>query len=66
MSERERLSKLKENSNLIKLKKKIKGIIEEILEEDDSDIKNINNLIYTAATIVTQTTNQSSIKKIKK
>ena len=66
MSERERLPKLKENSNLIKLKEEIKGIIEEILEEDESDIKNINNLIYTAATIVTQTMNQSSTKKMKK
>ena len=63
MSERERLPKLKENSNLIKLKEKINEIIEEILEEDELDIKNINNLIYTAATIVTQTMNQSSTKK---
>jgi len=47
---------------LIKLKENINGLIEEILEEDDSDIKDINNLIYTAATTtrMTQKMNQPS------
>jgi hypothetical protein len=31
---------------LIKLKEEIKGIIEETLEENESDLKVINNLIY--------------------
>ena len=50
MSERESLSKLKENSKLIKHNEEIIGIIEEILEEDESDLKDINKLIYAAAT----------------
>ena len=36
----------KKNSILIKLKEEIKGIIEETLEENESDLKVINNLIY--------------------
>jgi flagellar basal body-associated protein FliL len=41
-SERERLPRVKGNSILIKLKKEINGIIEEILEEEEeSDIKDI-------------------------
>jgi len=50
VSERESLSKLKENSKLIKHNEEIIGIIEEILEEDESDLKDINKLIYAAAT----------------
>ena len=34
--------------------------MEESLEENESDIKDINNLIKAAATIKTQTTNQPS------
>ena len=60
MSEKEKLTKLKENSNLMKLKKEINGIIGEILQEDESDIKDINNLMYAAATTMIQTTNQPS------
>jgi len=41
----ERLPKLKENRILVKLKEEINGIIEETLEEDKSDLKDINNLI---------------------
>ena len=44
MSERERLAKLREHSTFLKLKEQINGIIEELLEEEKSDIKNINNL----------------------
>jgi hypothetical protein len=44
-SERERLRKLKEKSILIKLKEEIKGIIQDILEEYESGIKDINNLM---------------------
>jgi hypothetical protein len=54
VSERERLQKLKENNKLVKLKLEINGIIEEILEDNESDIKDINILIYAAATIMTQ------------
>jgi hypothetical protein len=42
----ERLPKLKENSKLIKLKKEINGIIEDILKEDQSDIKDKNKFMY--------------------
>jgi hypothetical protein len=45
---------------LIKLKYEINGIIEEILEEDESDIKDIDNLIYAAAIFMTQKLNQTS------
>jgi hypothetical protein len=45
-SERERLSRVKGNSNLIKLKEQINGIIEENLEEDETDVKDINKLMY--------------------
>jgi hypothetical protein len=34
--------------------------MEELLEEDESDITNINNLIYDAAKIMTQTMNKPS------
>jgi hypothetical protein len=54
MSERESLLKLKERSKLIKFKNKISGIIVELLEEDESDITDINNLIHAAATILIQ------------
>ena len=46
MSEREKLSKLKKNSKLIKLQEEINGVIEELLEEDEMNITDINNLIY--------------------
>ena len=32
--------------------------MEELLKEDEMDITNINNLIYAAATIITQTLNE--------
>jgi hypothetical protein len=60
MSETERLPKLKEKSKLIKLKDQINGINEELLEENDSDITDINNLIYAAVTIITETVNEPS------
>jgi hypothetical protein len=60
MSEREKLPKLKTNSKLIKLQEEINGVIEELLEEDEMDITDINNLIYSAATIMTQTLNEPS------
>jgi len=58
VSEREKLPKLK--SKLIKLKEKIKEVIEELLEEEEMDITDINNLIYAAAKIMTQTLNELS------
>jgi len=45
VSERESLPKLKDSSKLIKFKEEINGIIEENLEEDESDMKGIHNLI---------------------
>ena len=62
MSEREKLPKLITNSKLIKLQEEINGVIEELLEEDEMNITDINNLIYTAATIITQTLNEPSKK----
>ena len=60
MSEGERLLKLKENIKLVKLKEDINVVTEELLEEDESDIIYINNLINDAATIMTQTMNEPS------
>jgi hypothetical protein len=65
MSKREKLPKLKTNSKVIKLQEEINGAIEELLEEDEMDITDINNLIYAAATITTQTLNEPS-KKVQK
>jgi hypothetical protein len=48
---------------LIKFQEEINGVIEELLEEEEMDITDINNLIYAAATIVTQTLNGPSKKK---
>jgi len=58
MSERERLPKLKENNKLIKLKEDINGVTEELLEEDESDITDINYWIYDATIIMIQKINQ--------
>jgi len=60
MCEREKLPKLKMNKKLIRLQEEINGVIEELLEEDEMNITNINNLIYAAATIMTQTLNEPS------
>ena len=60
MCEREKLSKLTTNSKLIKLQEEINGVNEELLEEDEIDITDIKNLIYAAATIITQTLNEPS------
>ena len=60
MSEREKLLKLKTNSKLIEFQEEINGVTEELLEEDEMEITDINNLIYAAATIVTQTLNEHS------
>jgi hypothetical protein len=60
MSKRDKLPKLKENSKLMKLKNEINGIIEELLEENESGVTDINNLIYAGATIITETVNQPS------
>jgi hypothetical protein len=45
---------------LTKLQEEINGVIEELLEEDEINITDINNLIYAAATIMTQTLNEPS------
>ena len=58
MFKREKLPKIKTNSKLIKLQEEINEIIEELLEEDEMNITDKNNLIYAAATIMTQTMNE--------
>ena len=58
ISEREKLPRLKTNSKLIKRQEEINGVIEELLEEDEMNITDINNLIYAAGTIMTQTLNE--------
>ena len=58
ISEREKLPRLKTNSKLIKLQEEINGVIGELLEEDEMNITDINNMIYAAATIMTQTLNE--------
>ena len=60
MCEREKLPKLKTNNTFIKLQEEINGVIEELLEEDKMNITDINNLIYAAATFMTQTLNEPS------
>ena len=47
---------------MINLQEEISGVIEELLEEYEMDITDINNLIYAAATIMTQTQNELSKK----
>jgi hypothetical protein len=54
MSERQRLPKLVENSKIIWLKKVMNGIIEELLKENETDMTDINHLIYAAATVITE------------
>jgi hypothetical protein len=65
MYERQRLSKLIENSKLIHPKKEINGIIEEVLKEDETDITDINLLIYAAATVITKPRITKPCKKVK-
>jgi hypothetical protein len=60
MSERKKLPKLKTNSKFINLQEEINGVIEELVEEDEMVIRDINNLICAAATIMTQTLNEPS------
>jgi len=43
---------------LTKLQEEINGVIEELLEEDEMSITDMNNPIYAAATIMTQTLNE--------
>jgi len=42
---------------MFKVQEEINGVIEEILEENKMNITNINDLMYAAATIMTQTRN---------
>jgi hypothetical protein len=64
MSERQRLPKLIENNKLIHLRKEINEIVEERLKEDETDITDINLLIYAAATDITERITKSG-KKVK-
>jgi hypothetical protein len=45
---------VKENSKLIKLKEEVNEKTEELSGEDELDTTDINNLIYAAATSITQ------------
>jgi hypothetical protein len=54
ISERQSLPKLIENNKIIRLKKEINGIIEEILKENETDITDLNRLIYAAETVITE------------
>jgi hypothetical protein len=54
MSERQRLQKIDRKNKIIWLKKKMNGITEELLKENETDITDINHLIYAAATIITE------------
>ena len=58
MFEREKQPKLTTNSKLIKFQEETNVVMEELLEEDEMDITDINNLIYAAATVITQTLNE--------
>jgi len=60
MSESEKLHKLKTNNKFIKFQGEINGLIEEHLEEEKINITDIKNLIYAAATMMTQTLNEPS------
>lgn len=53
-SKRKRLPKLKETSKLINPKDEINGITAEILEENETGITELNNVIYATATIITK------------
>jgi hypothetical protein len=52
MTERQRLPKLVENNKIIRLTKEMNGIIEELLKENETDILDLNHLIYAAATVI--------------
>ena len=62
MCKREKLPKLKTNRKFIKFQEEINGVIDELSEEEEMDITDINNLVYTAAAIITQTLNEPSKK----
>ena len=66
MCKREKLPKLKTNRKFIKFQEEINGVIDELSEEEEMDITDINNLIYAAATIITQTLNKPSKKKTRR
>jgi hypothetical protein len=51
---------MKDNSKLVNLNEEIKGITEEILEKDESDIKDMSNLKEAAGAVLTQTMNRTN------
>jgi hypothetical protein len=53
-SKRKRLPKLKESSKLMNSKDEINGITAEILEENETGITELNNVIYATARIITK------------
>jgi hypothetical protein len=64
MSERQSLPKLIENNTLMHFKEEINGIIEELLKEDETDITDVNHLIYAAATVIAERITKP-VKKVK-
>jgi hypothetical protein len=53
MSESQRLPKLIENDKIIRFKKEMNLIIEELLIENENDITDLTHFIYAAATVIT-------------
>jgi hypothetical protein len=43
-----------ENNKIIRLKKEMNGIIEELLKENETVITDLNHLVYAAATVITE------------
>jgi predicted PilT family ATPase len=54
MPERQRLPKLRDNNKLINFKTEINGINEELLKENETDITDVNHLIYAAETVIAE------------
>jgi hypothetical protein len=59
-SERRKPPKLAENNKLVCLKEEVNDIIKELLEENVTDITEVNHLIYAARTVITETVTQPS------
>jgi hypothetical protein len=60
MSERRRLPKLAENNKLVSLKEEVNDIIKELLEENVTDVIDVNRSTHAAVTVITETVTQLS------
>lgn len=54
MSERQGQPKLREENKLVHHKKEVNGITEERLKENETDITDVNHLIYAAETVIAE------------